>query len=553
MLTNHSSLLITLAGIAIFMYGMSIASDHLQKIAANRIKDIITTLAKRPIWGVFLGIILTIILQSSGAVTSMLVGLGSARVITLPQVMSVILGTAIGSTFAVQVISFNVAQYGLPMFVLGFMIYFMSRQRTLTNAMAVFMGFGMIFWGMELIASGTSDLRQVQVFNSLLEAMKANPIYSVTLTAFFTAIVHSSAVTIGFAMSLATAGLISLEDAVYWVYGANVGTTATALVASIGGNYVGRQVAWAHCFYKLTTVALFLPFAGWMAEFTRTANLGRDIANIHTFYNLAAAAIFYPFIYKGADLVAKLFPPSEEEKEYSVRYIRKGDWESPSVVLAHAERELMRMTDILASMIDDSLKMFRKENPDLIESIRRRDDRVDLLHREISLYLAQTLEQAPQPIQLEMMRLLSFSADIESAADVIDNMLLDLAMKKHALKVDFSPEGWHELEEVHRAVCQVSALSLTCFQRRDVELAKQVVFQKREIRQLEKRCRESHITRLVKGRPETIVTSSIHMDVLGEFRRVVGLLSGHVYSLVKNVDDFNDLSDVSRSTKSSRS
>lgn len=541
MVIQHSSVLVTLGGLALFMYGMSLASENLQKLAANRIRDIITTLAKRPIWGVGLGVLLTIILQSSGAVTSMLVGLGSARVISLPQVMSVILGSAIGSTFTVQVISFNVVQYGLILFSLCFFVYFMSRQRTLTTTMAVGMGFGMLFWGMELISIGTEELRHVGIFSSMLETMKEHPIYAISLTAGFTAVVHSSALTIGFAMSLATAGLLTLEDAVYWVLGANVGTTATALVASIGGNYIGRQVAWAHCFYKVTSIMLFIPFVSYLADFSASDSMGRSIANIHTIINLIAAIVYYPFVKKGADLVEKLFPPTEAEKEYSVKYIRKGDWESPSVVLAHAERELMRMSDIVQSMLADSLRLFRKEDMDLVESIRKRDDRVDLLNREISLYLAKRLEEAPQPVQFGMMRVMSFSADLESAADVIDNMLLDLARKKHSLKVDFSEEGWKELEELYHQVTQVVTLSISCFQRQDHDLAKQVVLQKRSIRKLEKTYRESHVARLVKGKPETIITSSIHLDVLGEYRRIVGLLSGHVYSLVKEGDEWSTL------------
>ncbi|MGE0763143.1 MAG: Na/Pi cotransporter family protein [Bdellovibrionales bacterium] len=546
MSTTHSSLLITLGGLALFMYGMSLASENLQKLAANRIREIITTLAKRPIWGVVLGIILTILLQSSGAVTSMLVGLGSARVISLPQVMSVILGSAIGSTFTVQVISFNVAQYGLMLFVMSFFVYFMSRQRTLTTTMAVGMGFGLIFWGMELISHGTEQLRHVQVFASMLQTMKENPFYAIGLTAIFTALVQSSAITIGFAMSLATADLINLNDAVYWVLGANVGTTATALVASIGGNYVGRQVAWAHCFYKITSMLIFVPFVDQLSELVSGDVVGRSIANTHTILNVMAAIIYYPFVKKGAALVEKFFPPSHAEKEYSVKYIHKSDWESPSVVLAHAERELMRMSDIVQSMLLDSLRLFRKEDTDLIESIRRRDDRVDLLNREISLYLAQHLEEAPNPIQLGMMRVMSFSADLESAADVIDNMLLDLASKKHNQKVDFSDEGWSELEEIYQHVTETVTLSISCFQRQDHDLARQVLFQKRNIRKLEKRFRESHISRLVKGRPETIVTSSIHMDVLGEYRRIVGLLAGHVYSLVKEGDELKGVTDPDR-------
>ncbi len=540
MLELHSPFIVTFAGIALFMFGMSLASENLEKLSANRMRDILNQVSKKPYLGVVIGALLTVMIQSSGAVTTMLVGLGSAGVITLPQVMSLIIGTAIGTTFTVQIISFNVTQYGLALFAFSFMVYFLTNKRALKNFMAVLMGFGLIFWGMEIIAEGTSELRHVEVFNTLLTNLKEHPFYAVLATAFFTAIVHSSAVTIGFAMSLTAGGLLNLTDAVYWIFGANIGTTATALIASAGGNYVGRQVAWAHCFYKIATILLFYPFAEPMAKFLATSSVERDIANIHTFYNILAAIIFFPGIKYGAQLIEKFFPPSAADRAFSVKFLNKTDWESPSIACAHAEREAMRMGDIVLTMLQDSLSLFKKEDPDLIQSIRRRDDRVDLLNREINLYLARQLNGVSgTPDYLQMMKVMSFCTDLESSADVIDNQLLDLSNKKHGLKLEFSEEGWKDLEEIHRAVVQVASLSLGCFQRPSTEVASKVIFHKRNIRKLEKRMREAHMARLVSGRQDSINTSSIHMDVLGEYRRVAGLMSNHVYSLLKDTDPYN--------------
>lgn len=536
---HHSSFVIGIAGIALFLLGMRMASENLQKLAANRIRDLIGSLAKKPYLGVMLGVALTVILQSSGAVTSMLVGLGSARVISLHQVMSVILGTAVGSTFTVQILSLNIAQYGLVLFTLGFFVQFLAKKRQVKATMSVLMGFGMLFWGLELLQQATEQLRHFETFGNFLSQLKENPFLAILITSIFTAIVQSSAVTIGLAMSFAGAGLLNLHDTVYWVFGANIGTTATALVAAIGGNYIGRQVAWAHCFYKLASVALFLPFSNQLADLLASSSIQRDVANIHTVFNLLAALIFFPFIKKGAGLVETYFPPTAQELDYTVKFLKKKDWESPSVVIAHAEREVLRLADVVMSMVDNSLEMFRKDNPELVETIRRRDDRADLLAREINLYLAQHLEEAPEPHQIQMMRIMNYATDMEAAADVVDNQLLELASKKHHLKVEFSPEGWSELEEMHRAVSQIASLSMSCFQRQDMDLAAKVIFHKRNVRKLEKRMRESHISRLVKGRPESINTSSIHFDVLGEYRRLVGLLSNHVYSVLKENDPYN--------------
>lgn len=520
------------------MLGMNTASENLQKIAADRIRDIVTTLAKKPIWGIFLGIGLTMILQSSGATTTLLVGLGSAAVISLPQVMSVILGAAVGSTFTVQILSFNVAQFGLPLFALSFFAYFLSRKRMLKNFSAAVMGFGLLFFGLELIRMGTEDLGNFEMFHVFVKTLSDNPLYAIVITAFLTAVACSSTVTISLAMALCTHGLITIDDSVYWIFGANIGTTATALIAAAGGNYVGRQVAWAHTLYKIATVILFFPAAHLLSQYLSTGAPAHDVANINSVYNILAAIVFFPFLKKGADLVQKLFPPSKGEMQYSVKYLHKKDWESPSVSVAHAEREALRMADVVTSMIDDSLNMFRRDDPDLVEGMRRRDDRADLLARELNLYLAQQLDQAPEGLRKQMLRLMYFVTDLEAAADVVDNQLIELALKKHHMKVNFSHEGWKDLEEIASAVLQVSQMSIACFQTQDKDLAAKVIFHKRNIRRLEQKMRENHITRLVKGTPESIITSSIHLDVLGEYRRIVGLMSNHVYSLLKDSDPY---------------
>lgn len=538
---DHSSFLVFLSGVAMFVYGLHLASEYLQSLSAERIRDIIRILSKKPYWGVFLGMGLTAIFQSSGAVTSMLVGLGAAKVISLPQVMTVILGTAIGSTFTVQLLSFDIARFGMLFFVIGFFVQFLTKRRILKESMLVLMGFGLLFWGLELIREGTANVGDTEAFSMLLNTMGQNPLIAILVTSVFTAIVQSSAVTIGLAMTLTGHGLISIEDSIYWIFGANIGTTATALLASVGANTLGRQVAWAHCIYKFAGVILFFPFAAPLANWLAVGDPIRDVANINTFYNCVAAIIFYPWVNKGAKFIEGFIPLSEQEKEFSVEYLKKTDWESPSVIVAHAERELLRMTDIVSSMIGNSLALFRKLDPDLVASIRKRDDQTDMLSRELNLYLASQLEQAPQPIQLEMIRLMNYSADLEAAADVVDNQLIELATKMHTLKVHFPPDAIKDLEEISQAVGQICSMSVACFQTRDRDLAAKVVYLKRNVRKMEQRMREAHIGRMVKGSLESINTSSIHLDVLGEYRRIVGLMSNQVYPLLKDADPYNIL------------
>lgn len=539
MASHHSIFILILGGTAFFLFGMSIASESLQNLAANRVRDVIAKLSSRPILGVMAGIVITVIMQSSGAVTSMLVGLGTAGVVTLPQVMGIILGTGIGTTVTTQLLSLNIAELGLPLFAIAFTVHFLTHKRTLSRVMQAVMGFGLMFWGLEVISWGTADLKNVALFTSSLEYMRANPFTMLLVTAGFTALVHSSAAVVGIAMAMASSNLITLTDAFYWVYGANIGTTATALMAASGGNSVGRQVAWAHCIHKAIMILIFYYFTPMASELIYTGSAARDVANAHLFFNIMGSVLFFPFIKTGAALVEKLIPPSAHEKEFSVKYLDRINFESPNVVLAHAERECLRMADIVISMIKDSITILRDENIDLAEDLRTRDNKVDLLNREISLFITKYMDNNDGVLHRQMVRLFSFASDLESAADVIDNSMLELARKKHSLKVEFSDQGWQELENLHKAVMEVAALSVSCFQMQSKDLAAKVVFKKRVIRKMEKQMREAHIERLVAGRKESINTSSIHLDVLSDYRRVVGLLANHVYALLRDSDKYN--------------
>lgn len=539
----HSSFMYTLAGIAMFLYGMTLVSGNLQNLAANRIQKLLTKISNNHFFGFLVGILLALLIQSSGAVTAMLVGLASAGVVTLTQVMSVILGAAVGTTFVVQLLSLKVAQFGMAIFTFSFIVYFLTARRSLKLSMSVLMGFGLIFWGLELIGVGTSVLKDVALFADLILFFKDNPMMTILATAFFTAVVHSSAVVIGFAISLAGTDLISLTDACYWVYGANIGTTVTALLASTGGNYMGKRVAWAHCFFKVTGVALFYFLTPYFVLVIETGVLERDIANTHTIFNILSAVLLFAFIPYGVKLIQKLITPSSKEKEFSVKFLRNVDRQNSSVALSQAEREVMRMGDIVLSMIKDSFLLFKKYDPDLAKSIRKRDDYLDLLNHEINLFVADCFENFDTIDERKWMRIMAVATDLESVGDVIDNSLREMALKKHNSKLYFSDEGLKELKNFHGLVYRNSVLAMSCFQVEDLVLAKKVIAKKRDIREIERKLRHSHMERLVAGKKQSISTSSIHLDILSELRRIIGLMSHQAYVLVKKQTGLNRLGD----------
>lgn len=529
-MSEYNDLLILLGGVAFFMYGMDLCSRALERIMANRVRFFINRVSKNSFLAILVGISLTVFLQSSGAVTSMLVNLGSAGVIVLSEVMGIIIGTAIGSTLTIQIISFDIDKWGLVIFLLAFTGHFISTRSSIKRFMTLFMGLGLLFFGMDLIGTGALGISQVSFISEIFQVFSGNPWISLLTAAAFSGFVHSSAVTIGLAMGFTQAGMIQLDDALFWVLGANVGTTSTALMAAAGGNYIGKQVAWANFLYRVLSAFVFFGFVGYAATglMTFSNNSTRAIANAHLLYNVLSALIFLPFIKWGVRLIEFLIPQTDDEKEFGAKYLKRDAYKSIAVAETYASREIMRMADIVLSMIRDSLRLFQDDDPELRESIEERDDMVDQLFKEIKDFLLgeEGIDNNDR-VSKSVMGMVMFASDLERAADIIDHAVLDLARKKNYLHLEFSDEGWKEIKQMHREVMGACALGVNCFVRH--ELAEEVIVGKRRVRKLENKLRKSHVERLNLGMKESINTSSIHLDLLSEYRRVSSLIAGQAY------------------------
>jgi phosphate:Na+ symporter len=528
---HNSFLVVLLGGVAFFLYGMSLASHALEKLMANRISGLLNRLSQSQFLAIVVGISLTTLLQSSGVVTSMLVGLGSARVISLPQVMGVIIGTAIGSTITVQLISFDLTQYALPLFIAAFAVHFMAKKSGIKNLAEVLIGFSVIFFGLGLISTGAHHYAELDFIKEQLKTLQANPHLSLLISIAFCAFVQSSAVTIGLAMTLAHSGAITLNDAMFWVYGANIGTTSTALIAAAGSNYIGKQVAWAHFFYKTMSVIIFLtePLHSFFVNILGSFNITieRAIANGHFFFNILSAALFFPFIKPAARVIEKMFPKSQSE-DFSSEYLSLNNYQSSALAISYANREIMRTADIVLSMIQDSVRLFEVADMSLIESIKDRDNKVDFLYRETKMFLLDHANKGNTTVHQNIMNMIMFLSDLERAADIIDINLTTLAIKKNALKLEFSAEGKEELIQMHSEVLKTSMMAMNAFNNK--EMCSQAIQLKRDLAKLEITLRENHIGRLNKGMRESINTSSIHLDLLSEYRRIAGLICSHAYN-----------------------
>jgi phosphate:Na+ symporter len=519
-----------LGGIAIFIYGLQLANDGLQKRAGDQLRRWLTALTEHRLSGLLSGTLLAAVLQSSTATVMMLVGFANAGLLSLPQAMSLLLGAGIGSTLVVQVMAFRVSHVAMLIVVVGFAIISLSqRGRTRAVGQAV-LGLGLVFLGIQLTTEATSPLQHNTLLLQVIEAFGKQPVLAVMAGAGLTAIVQSSAVTLGLLLSLSFSGLLTVHAALPVVLGANLGNCVMPILSTVRAGVEGKRVAWAYLLLRASGVAgallLLTPFTtlvSWTA-----ASVPHQIANAHTLFNVLLAAVALPFLPLGAALARWLVavPPDADASKLHVEYLDERALDTPSLAFAQATREILRMAGMVQQMLAKVMTVFETNDRDLVDEISEGDDYVDYLEHHIKLYLTKlsrsdlTDEQAARELEL-----IAFTHDLEAIGDIVDIDLMHLAKKKIRKGMEFSKEGAVEIRGFNARVMENFELSIAAFTSGDVDLAHKLLRHKVKIAEMAQDLTEAHIQRLHQGLRESLETSSIHLDLLSNLKRINSQLS----------------------------
>ncbi|HEX6211425.1 MAG TPA: Na/Pi cotransporter family protein [Methylomirabilota bacterium] len=532
-------LLALFGGTALLLYGIRLSGDSMQRAIGGRLRQLLTVMSRTRLNAVFSGALVTAILQSSAATTLMLIGFVSAGLMSFRQTLGVILGADIGTTLTVQLIAFRITDYALLLVGAGFVITFVARRTTPRDVGQAVLGLGLVFLGLKLILDGVAPLKSNPLALELLQVATDTPIVAVLVAAAFSALVTSSAATIGLALALVTQDLISLTGAVAIVLGANVGTCATALAASVGATAEAKRVAIAHIAFKVLGAALVFPFIGpfTAAVAATTADPAREVANAHTFFNLGISLVFLPFTPVAARIIETLVPDNQrEDTPFRARYLDERAVDQPSLALGQAHREALRMADVTQGMLRDALSAFRSDNLGMIENIEKRDDQLDFLEREIKLFLARLGREAMGPdLSRKEIGMISFIGNLENIGDIIDKNLMELARKKYYQGRRFSDAGWAEIQEFHGLVSKNLERAIAAFAANDQALAQEVLDQRPLMRSRERELRESHLGRLRAGLAESLETSEIHLDILTNLKRISSHVSALMFPILDEV------------------
>lgn len=396
-------------GLAIFLYGMNLMSDSLQKVAGDKMRTILGLLTKNPVLGVISGALVTAVLQSSSATTVMAIGFVSAGLMKLPQAISIIFGANIGTTLTAQLIAFKLSDYIYAIIFIGFVIYFFAKREKIKFIGATIFGFGLLFEGIETMGSVMKPLATSPVFTDMIQQVANVPILGVLVGAGMTLVVQSSSATIAVLQNIAsTAGpdgvhsVIGLVGAIPVLLGDNIGTTITAVLASIGQSINAKRTAAAHCIFNISGALIFVwiikPYASFIQMISPAGPeievISRQIANAHTCFNITLTLLWTPLIFIMVKLVTKLVPEKGEETTLSVsqpRFIDGKMLGQPMAAIELASNETVRITDVIGDMITQLAESTNKTMKDECTDILTKSGQVIALNHQVQDYLSAIL------------------------------------------------------------------------------------------------------------------------------------------------------------------
>ena len=416
-------------GLGMFLFGMKLMSDNLEKIAGSKLRNMLNLITKNRFLAVAVGTLFTALIQSSSATTVMVVGFVNAGLMNLMQATGVIMGANIGTTITAWLVSVSIPLKELaPMilFVGVVFVFFLQKQRTKTTGM-ILVGFGLLFIGMSAMSSAMKPLREMESFTNILASFE-NPFLGVMAGAILTGIIQSSSASMGILIAMAGQGLIDLQSAVFIVLGFNIGTCITAILSVIGANKTAKRAAIIHLMFNIIGSVIFiflikiLPIVPWVKSFAASTEI--QLAYFHTIFNISMTLLLLPFagflVYLSKKIIRGEDPKKEEMK---LKYLEDHMFATPTVLTAQIGLEVDRMSNLAKKNIHDSITAFKTEDKALINVVYDREQVIDFLNHEISEYLVKAnLLGLSENDSEYISRLFHVVSDIERIGDHAENI-----------------------------------------------------------------------------------------------------------------------------------
>ena len=540
-----------LGGLGMFLYGMEMMSDGMKMTAGDSMRSILEKLTSNRYIAVFIGAFVTMVIQSSSATTVMLVSFVNSGLLSFTQALGVVLGSNIGSTVTAQIVAFKITDYALLLIAAGSIMSLFAKKDTVKHLGFVILGFGLLFYGMKVMSDTMKPLRSDPTFNSILTSFE-NPFLGILAGAIFTALVQSSSATTGIVITLASGGSITLEAGIPLIFGANIGTCITALLAGLNASRDAKRVAIGHVTFNVIGVLLFCFWIPTFAEFVSQTsdNVPRQIANAHTIFNIVASVIFIPFTPFISRTIINYFPDKEEKRNIekpAILNLDKNVLDQPGAAINSAQAEIGGVVGLMERVVGSLVRPFIEESNemkdienldlDLKTGLHQRIEKISFLNENISNYLIKvsrndlTVKQSQ-----EVFSLVTVVNYLSSINNIVKIRFDSLVFKKEGLNEHFSDDGQEEIFMYHsKLLKQVKRLN-KFFSKYDRAKAAKIMEKGEQYRDLEEKYRLEHFKRVSGDVAESVATHEIHielMDMLKQINTLIELIASSLLEIEK--------------------
>lgn len=526
-----------LGGLAIFLFGMNMMSEGLQKVAGEKMRYILGLLTKNAVMGVLAGAITTAVLQSSSATTVMAIGFVSAGLLKLPQAISIIFGANIGTTMTAQLIAFKISDYIWPIIVIGFLIYFFAKKENIKYIGETIFAFGLLFLGIDTMGDVMKPLAASPVFVNLIEQVADVPLLGVLVGTLMTVVVQSSSATIAVLQNFASqvgpdgvSSILGLQGAIPILFGDNIGTTITALLACIGQSKNAKRTAISHSIFNITGTFVFIWFIPQFAWLVQTISpvgaevdvISRQIANAHTLFNVTNTLIWIPLLPLMVKIVMTIIPGDDrtEMEAGQLQYIDERLLDQPEFAMHLVMQEIGHVNSLVSDMLRDTRKGVLHDNQEAITTVLQEEDNIDLLQGKIVRYMSTlfTTGYLNEEQSIRLAGIMEVSSNVERISDSCASIVHKMKQKK-GKNASFSEAALEEMSGPFELVESMVENITAVLRDQDMTAAAAVVETETSINQLEHRLRKQHLNRLNEGicTPEMTV---VYTEILHNLERI---------------------------------
>lgn len=531
-------LLDLMGAVALLLWGLHMVRTGILRAFGTDLRASLSKALGNRITAFAAGLGLTALLQSSTATALITTSFTAEGIVALAPALAIMLGANVGTTLIVQVLSFNISQVAPVLFIIGLVAFRNGPRSRIKDMGRVSIGLGLMLLSLHILLDTLAPAENAPSVRVLMNAITGDPVLCVVIAAAVTWAAHSSVATVLLIMSLAYSQFVTPYSAIALVLGANLGSAINPIFEGAHrDNPESYRLPMGNLLNRLVGVLLVLPFLHPLSQAASQwqPDMAKLTAQFHVAFNVATALMFIGLLDPIAAMLVKLFPARQLSTDPSKpRYLDESALETPSLALADAARETLRMGDMVEVMLQQVMTALLTNDRSLAVNVSRMDNVVDRLDEAIKLYLTKlTRGSLDEREGHRAMEIISFAINLEHVGDIIDKNLSELASKKTKRKLQFSPEGAAELSAFHKRVLESLRASFGVFMSGDVNEARRLLADKAELRATELAATERHLDRLREGRPQTIETTSLHLDVLRDLKRIHSHISSAAYPVLE--------------------